>query len=62
MVCWGAQSYCRVKGVGEQRVGLPEAGRAPGERRTLLIYSKVKQPCLSLPKEEEICEENRESS
>lgn len=21
MVCWGAQSYCRVKGVGEQRVG-----------------------------------------
>lgn len=28
MVCWGAQSYCRVKGVGEQRVGLPEAGRA----------------------------------
>lgn len=20
-ICWGAQSYCRVKGVGEQRVG-----------------------------------------
>lgn len=20
-VCWGAQSYCHVKGVGEQRVG-----------------------------------------
>lgn len=45
MVCWGAQNYCHVKGVGEQEAGAAQCWLSIWREKESVMYSKKEQSC-----------------